>query len=111
MVKEKDIINPSFWTNPYLTYVIWTQIYVCLKMCVFYTYKCQTYFLMKERHIFHKNMSIYPELKYETWNVARDFSVYFFIHLAYIIYIIYIIVHNHNIWMALNLYLYLQILH
>ena len=30
MVEENDIINRSFWIYPYLAYVIWTQLCVCL---------------------------------------------------------------------------------
>ena len=48
MVKGNDKINRNYWTYPYMVYVFWTHICVCLKLSVIYIYYCNTYFLLKK---------------------------------------------------------------
>ena len=56
MVIKNNKLNGSYWTYPYLAYVLLTQICVCSQMCVIDFYKYHTYFY--NERILHPFMRI-----------------------------------------------------
>ena len=58
MVKGNDLVKSNYWTYPYLAYIVWIQMCVCLKMSVIYIYKCHILFQFNNIVAFYENVCI-----------------------------------------------------
>ena len=83
MVKENNIINRSYRTYPYLAFVFWTQIYVCLKYALF--------IFINVKQIFNGRI-LQPFMKRRRfslgWNLKHETLLGILVYITYLCYII-----------------------
>ena len=76
MVKENGLLKRNYWIYPYVTYIFWTQMCVCLKMSVTYIYNMS--------YIFFNNRVLKPLMKIYVfsigWKVKHDLFLRIVVH-------------------------------